>query len=117
MAVSVVEEATGTLTTDGTEQTLFTEEDMGVFFVRLDLNDIQAGATPEKIEVYEYISAQAASTQRLMEGSPMTYVGGVCPKIVELPHRSIPANCSYAVKIKSTGAVHPDIVWAEIEVG
>ena len=117
MAVTVVEEATGTLTTDGTEQTLFTEEDAGVFFVRLDLNDIQAGTTPEQIEVREYISAQAASTQRLMEGSPMAYVGGLCPKIVELPHRSIPANASYALTIKSVGSVHPDIVWAELEVG
>lgn len=117
MAVTTAEEATGTLTTDGTEQTLFTEEDAGVFFVRLDLNDVQAGTTPEIIEVREYISAQAASTQRLMEGSPMTYVGGLCPKIVELPHRSIVANSSYAVKITSVGSVHPDIVWAEIEVG
>lgn len=117
MAVTVVEEATGTLTTDGTEQTLFTNESAGVFFVRLDLNDIQAGATPEMIEVREYISAINTGTQRMMEGSPMTYVGGLCPKIVELPHRSIQANASYAVTIKSTGSVHPDIPWVELQVG
>lgn len=117
MAVTVVEEATGTLTTDGTEQTLFTEEDAGVFFVRLDLNDLVADATPDIIEIREYISAQAASTQRLMEGSPMTYQAGLCPLIVELPQRAIPANASYAVTVRRVAGSDVDIPWSEIEIG
>lgn len=117
MAVTVVEEATGTLTTDGTEQTLFTENDAGVFFVRLDLNDLVADATPDIIEVREYIEALASGTQRLLEGSPMTYQAGLCPLIVELPHRSIVANSSYAVTVKRVAGSDVDIPWSEIEVG
>jgi len=117
MAVPTVEEATGTTLTDGTEQTLFTEEDAGVFFVRLDLNAMVADATPDILEIREYISAQAASTQRLMEGSPMTYQAGLAPKIVELPHRTLVTGSSYAVTIKRVGGSDFNVVWAEIEVG
>lgn len=113
MAVSVVEETGDTTTTDGNEQSLFEEEDAGVFFVRLDIDDMAAA---DYLVVKEYISARAASTQRLMEGSPMTYRWDAGP-IIELPHRSIPVNCTYEVTIQRVAGSDFDVVWSLIEVG
>ena len=110
MAVTTAEEATGTTTTDGTLQTLFTEEDAGVFFVRLD---IDAAAAGDYLEVSEYISANAAATQRQL-GPTMTFRWDDVN--IELPHRTLVANSSYAVKIKAIVG-NFDVVWSEIEVG
>lgn len=117
MAVTVVEEAGGTLTTDGTEQTLFTENDAGVFFVRIDLNQLAAGATPDIIEVREKLSARGSGTARVLEGSPYIFVGGQAPAIIELPHRSLIANSGYVVTVKRVQGTDRDYIWAEIEVG
>lgn len=116
MAVTVVEEAGNTTTTDGNEQSLFQEEDAGVFFVRLDLNDMVADATPDILEIREYISVRAASTKRQL-GPTVVLVAGLTPQIIELPHRSIPVNCTYEVTIWRVGGSDFDVVWSEIEVG
>lgn len=113
MTVGVAELTGNTTTTDGSEQTLFTEEDAGVYTVRLDISDMAAG---DQLEVREYISARAASTQRLMEGSPTSYRWGQGP-IIDLPHRSVPLNCSYAVTIRRVGGSDFDVIWSQIEVG
>jgi hypothetical protein len=114
MSVTVTERATDTDATNGsTPVALFTDETAGVVFVRMDIDDMAAG---DFLEVREFISAQAASTQRLMDGSPHTYRWDAGP-IIELPHRSIPANCSYSVTIVRPAGADFDVVWAEIEVG
>jgi len=114
MAVVVTERDSGTDATNGsTPVVLFTDEVAGVVFVRMD---IDAMAAADYLEVREFISAQAASTKRLMEGSPMTYRWDAGP-IIELPHRSIPANASYEVTIVRPAGADFNVVWAEIEVG
>ncbi len=113
MAVTTAEEASGTLTTDGTEQTLFTENDAGVFFVRLDIDDLAAG---DWIEVTEKIEAISSGTQRILDGSPMRIRWDAGP-IIELPHRSITANSQYAVTVKRVTGGDNNIPWVEIEVG
>lgn len=114
MSVTVSESTGNTTTTDGTEQSLFTKEAAGVFLVRLDINAIPAGTI---LEIREKISVRAASTQRMLEGSPMTYQGGLAPAAIELPHRSVFANCTYEVTIKKVSGTNFDVIWSLIEVG
>ena len=111
MAVTVVEETGNTTTTDGSEQSLFTEEDAGVFFVRFDLNDMAAA---DYLTVREYISARAASTKRLLATYNYRWDA---TRIQELPHRSIAVNCTYEVTIQRSGGADFDVVWSQIEVG
>lgn len=120
MAVIVSEEAGGTILTTASEQTIGAAiAAQGVFFLRLDLasGPLTAGATPDIIEVYEYVKARSGGTQRLMEGSPYTYVGGLSPSLVETPHRAVPASCSLEYKIKRIQGTDRTFAYAVIEIG
>lgn len=111
MAVTIAEESTGTTTTDGTEQTLFTEEDGGVFQFIVDFDDMAAA---DYGEIREYVSAQAASTMRQL--GPTITVRWDTPTI-ELPPRAVAANSSYRVTLKRVAGADFDAVWALKEVG
>lgn len=117
MAVTVAEQNGGTVTTDGTEQTLFTESNGGVFLVRIDLSNLAGGATPDIIEIREYIAARAAGTARVLEGSPYSYVGGLAPTMIELPTRSVLANTGYKVTVKRIQGTDRSYIWSELQMG
>ena len=111
MAVTVAEEGTDTTATDGTEQTLFTEEDGGVFQFIADIDDAAAG---DYLEVREYVSAQAASTMRQL-GSTITMRWD--SPTLELQPRAVAAGSSYRVTVKRVAGADFDVVWALKEVG
>lgn len=118
MTVSTSEEAGGTITTDGTEQTIDAAISAGgVFFLRLDLNALAGGGTPDIIEVREKLSVRNAGTSRYLEGTPYTYVGGLAPAIIETPHRSILAGTSLEYTIKRVQGSDRTYTYAIIEVG
>lgn len=118
MAVTVTEEAGGTILTDGTEQTIGAAiTAQGVFFLRLDLNPLAGGATPDIIEIREKLSVRASGTIRVMEGSPMTYVGGLSPQIIELPQRAIFANQSLTYTITRKQGTDRTYTYAISELG
>lgn len=118
MSATVTEKEGGTIATDGTTQNINTEIDVaGIFFLRLDLNPLAAGATPDIIEVSEQISVRSAGTARIVEGYPLTYVGGTRPTLIETPHRSIPSGCSLQYTIKRIQGTDRTYTWAVIEVG
>lgn len=118
MAVTVVEEAGGTILTDGTEQTIGSAINaQGIFFLRLDLNPLAGGTTPDIIEVREKLSVRASGTVREIEGSPMTYQGGLAPQIIELPHRVVFANQALTYTIKRVQGSDRTYTYAISEVG
>lgn len=118
MSVTTSEKAGGTITTDGTEQTIGSAVATGgVYFLRLDLNALAGGATPDIIEVREKLSVRASGTTRYLEGTPYTYVGGLAPAIIELPHRSILASTGLEYTIKRVQGTDRTYTYAIIEVG
>lgn len=111
MAVTVAEETTDTTTTDGSEQTLFTIEDAGVFQFIADIDD---AAAADYLEVREYVSAAAAATMRQL-GSTITLRWD--SPTLELNPRAVAANSSYRVTIKRAAGSDFDVVWALKEIG
>lgn len=118
MAVTVVEEAGGTILTDGTEQTIGAAiTAAGVFFLRLDVTPLVGGATPDIIEIREKIKTRSGETAKLIEGSPYTYVGGLEPEVVETPHRSIAVNTDLTYTIKRVQGTDRTYTYSIHEVG
>jgi hypothetical protein len=118
MAVTVVEEAGGTILTDGTLQTIGAALNAaGMFFLRLDLSPLVAATTANVIEISESMAVRASGTVRVMEGSPITYTGGLNPLVIETPHRSIPESVSLTYKIKRVAGADFTYTYSIIEVG
>lgn len=118
MSVTVTEKEGGTIATDGTEQNINTAiTTAGVFFLRLDLSVLQGGTTPDIIEVRETLKARTGGTARLLEGYPLTYVGGLAPAIIETPHRSIMSGATLQYTIKRVQGSDRTYTYAVLEVG
>ncbi len=118
MSVPVVEQAGGTLLTDGTEQTIGAAiTAQGAYFLRLDISPLVGGVTPDIIEVREKLSVRASGTVREIEGSPYTFVGGLSPKILETPHRSIFADQNLTYTITRIQGTDRTYTYAISEVG
>lgn len=118
MAVTVTEEAGGTILTDGTEQTVgavITAQ--GIFFLRLDLNPLAGGTTPDIIEIREKLSVRASGTVREIEGSAYVYQGGLSPQIIETPQRVVFANQNLTYTIKRVQGTDRTYTYAVTEIG
>lgn len=111
MAVTVTEDTTNTTTTDGTEQTLFTQETGGIYQFIADVDDMAAA---DYLEIREYISAINTATMRQL-GPTITVRWD--SNIIELLPRAVVANSSYRVTIKRAAGADFDVVWALKEVG
>lgn len=119
MSVAITE-TTGTLTAAthaGVETQLEANIDGGVFLYRVSLANLVGGATPDIVEIREYMEAFDGNGEQLLEGSPMTYQGGLAPGLVELPQRVVAALADYRVTIHQVQGTDRDFPWARLELG
>lgn len=112
-----VTQTTGTASTVTTEVDLETALDTaGVYQYRIDLSALAGGASPDVYIFREYIKVLTADSAQLMEGSPVTYQGGLSPKVAEFPVRLVPASCSYRVSVEKVAGTTRSFKWARITV-
>lgn len=91
MAVSVAEEAGGTILTDGTEQTIGAAITAGgAFFLELDLTPLVGGSTPDIVRIREKKKVRSGATLRTIK--TYDYTGGLAPQWEQYPQRAIAAN-------------------------
>lgn len=105
MAASV--KTSGSTTTDGTEQTLATVTDAGVYSLHIDLNAMVGGATPDIVEVRFYDKARSTDTERQV-GETLQFVGGLVPKIWFSPPIISPHDYKVTLKrVQGTDRAYP----------
>ena len=113
-----VTETHNTLSATSSEQDLETAIDAaGVYQYRINSSVVAGGTTPDVYEFREYIKLYSGEASQVMEGSPITFTGGLCPALIEFPIRSVPANCSYKVTAKKLQGGDRSIKWSRLTLG
>lgn len=116
MSVTITQ-TTGTLAATSTEAHLEAAiTASGVYLYRLDLSNIVGGTTPDIYEVREYMKVDGTN-ERMLEGSPMTFVGGLSPAAIELPTRAIHGDQDYRVTVDKIQGSDRNIPWHRLEIG
>lgn len=105
----MAEVATGTVTADGSEQTLSTQAASGVYQAVIDLNNLAGGATPDIVEIRVYLMTLTGGTSR--QAFPtFTFVGGVSPKEFVTP--PLLAVHEYKITLKQTQGTNRTFPWS-----
>ena len=79
----------GTLTADGTEQTVFESLEVGEFTGYIDLTNVQAG---DEVKVQVYVKIKSTGDYRKWEG--YTFIDAQLKPALRIP----PLQCSYGYK-------------------
>lgn len=110
MALTVLD--SGTLSLDGTEQTVDTVADKkAVLVFRADFGALVGGATPDTVILRIKSNILAAGTERLLY--EQTFVGGLLvTPIVEIPYV---ASDDITITLHKTAGTNRDIPWSNLE--
>ena len=105
--------ATGTKTTDGTEQSLASWTSGKTCVLLLDLTTMAGGTTPDVLQVVAYVKVLSGSTKAKF--LDVQYVGGLIPAnvVISVP---VPALHYGEFTIKELQGAHNDIDWEILSI-
>lgn len=117
MAVTVTETQITQAVTSTETQIGSTIATAGVFSHRIDLSPLVGGATPDIYAIREYVKVFDGETEQMLEGSPMQYVGGLAPGIIELPTLVLAVDSDYRITMQKIQGTDRSFDAARLEMG